>query len=240
MAALVQKDMHHIVSRLPKDVAQLLRDDPRLCIGGGIIRALIGQEKPNDIDFFGPSDEVLKATAEKLCNARNAKGEVTKLHRTDNAVTVFTLNRLPAQFITRWTFTDMQKVVDSFDFTVCQAVIFFDPTDKQFKSCCSEAFYPDLAARRLTYTSPVRNEDAGGSLLRVIKYIRRGYSVQVVSLGAVCARLYSGMREDSAALRDEGQRAKVLAGLLREVDPLLVIDGVEIGEDDDHSPERMA
>lgn len=238
MQTLSKKDVHHVISRLPKDIASMLRDDPRLCIGGGIIRALIGQEKPSDIDVFGPSQEVLQATAKKLSDGRVAKGEQARIHTTDNAVTVFNGVRLPVQFITRWTFTEMANVVQSFDFTVCQAVIFFDPTDKEFKSLCSDDFYPDLAARRLVYTSPVRHEDAGGSLLRVIKYVRRGYSIQVASLGAVAARLYSGIRPESAAIHDEGERAKILTGLLRQVDPLLVIDGIDIGDEDEHNPER--
>lgn len=240
MASLSQKDLHHVVSRLPKDVVQMLREDARLCIAGGVIRALIGQEKPSDIDIFGPSQEVLAATAEKLTKIRVERGEPTKVHRTDNAVTTFTAGRLPVQFITRWTFTDFGNVVDSFDFTVCQAAIYFDPTGKQFQSRCADDFYPDLAARRLNYTAPARNEDAGGSLLRVIKYVRRGYSIQVKSLGAVCARLYSGIHAGSLAVIDEAERATVLAGLLREVDPLLVVDGIEIGDDDAHNPERVA
>ena len=36
-----------------------------------------------------------------------------------------------------------------------------------------DEFYPDLAARRLVYTAPVRDEEAGGSLLRVRKFIER-------------------------------------------------------------------
>src|SRR5690606_22712894 len=147
--------------------------------------------------------------------------------------------RLPVQFITRWVFTDAKEVMQSFDFTVCQAVIFYDPTTKSFDSHASESFYPDLAARRLNYTSPYRNEDARGSLLRVIKYIRRGYSIQVKSLGAVCARLYSGLEPGSEAIVHEEKRSIVLAGLLREVDPPLVIDGVEISEEDEHNHERM-
>lgn len=240
MNTLTPNDLHFVVSRLPKDVVALLRDDPRLCVAGGVIRALIAQEKASDIDMFGPSADVLKATADKLAKVRTEREEKTRVHRTDNATTVFTPGRLPVQFITRWVFSDFSNVVASFDFTVCQAAIYFDPTIKAFQSQCSETFYSDLAARRIVYTAPIRNEDAGGSLLRVIKYIKRGYSIQVQSLGAVCARLYSGIRSDSQAMHDEPARAKVLAGLLREVDPLLIIDGIDISEDDEHSAPRVS
>lgn len=60
------------------------------------------------------------------------------------------------------------------------------------------------------------------------------------SLGAVCARLYSGIRPDSQAVHDEANRGIELAGLLREVDPLLMVDGIEVADEDDHSPVRVA
>ena len=66
--------------------------------------------------------------------------------------------------------------------------------------------------------------------MRVIKYIRRGYSIQVKSLGSVCARLYSGIEPGSAAIYDEDARATVLAGLLRE--------GPRMGQPANHSYSR--
>ena len=45
---------------------------------------------------------------------------------------------------------------------------------------------------------------------------------------------------DTPAIHDEEARAQVLTGLLREVDPLLVIDGIDISDEDEHNPERAA
>src|SRR3546814_3214275 len=86
------------------------------------------------------------------------------------------------QFITRWTFPRAADLWASFDFTVCQAAVWRTP-DGHWCSTCIDRFYVDLAARRLVYTSPVRDEEASGSMLRVIKYVKRGYSIQVDSLG---------------------------------------------------------
>ena len=47
----------------------------------------------------------------------------------------------------------------------------------EYVGLCNIRFYPDLAARRLVYTSPLRNEDAGGSILRVLKFYQRGYRI---------------------------------------------------------------
>ena len=119
MRELSKKDIHLVLSRIPKDVVSLMRDDPRLCIAGGIIRALIGQEIPSDIDMFGPSKEVLDATADKLAEARKERGEHSRKHSTGNAITLTASGRLPVQLITRWTFSDPKDVVTSFDFTIC-------------------------------------------------------------------------------------------------------------------------
>lgn len=140
------------------------------------------------------------------------------------------------RFITRWTFDTADALVASFDFTVCQAAIWRTgpQSNAAWASATGKGFYVDLAGRRLVYTSPKREEEAGGSLLRVLKYAKRGYSIQVSSLGAVVARLACAVRHSSLA-SDEAGAAQVLTGLLREVDPLLVIDGFEVV--DDHSPE---
>jgi len=237
MTMLNKTDMHYILSRVPRDIMVLLREDPTLFMAGGIIRALIAQEEPKDIDLFGRSQEQLEATADRLISLRENNGEKSRKHVTDNAITVLTPGRLPVQFITRWVFEHADQCKDSFDFTICQAVIHYYPANQEFLSQTHPDFYADLAARRLVYTSPVRNEDAGGSLLRVIKYVRRGYSVQVNTLGAVCARLHRGV-DPARWGGDEGMLAAVYGGLLREVDPLLQIDGVELAEEDDHNPER--
>src|SRR3546814_5607988 len=89
----------------------------------------------------------------------------------------------------------------------------------------------------LVYTSPVRDEEAGGSMLRVIKYVKRGYSIQVDSLGRVIDRIVSAVDEDRA--RDVG-RSVVIAGLLREVDPALIVDGMEVtGDHEFRSPAKL-
>jgi len=128
------------------------------------------------------------------------------------------------QVIHRWTYDVAEDLVQSFDFTIAKAAVWFDPV-VGWNSMCDETFYPDLAAKRLTYTSPQRNEDAGGSMLRVLKYYQRGYRIPLDSLGAVIARLMSGVEFDK--IREgreetqEKQLAKVVTGLLREVDPNL-------------------
>lgn len=218
MTKLTDEDLRHVVGRLPNDVRNMLELNPQLFLAGGYIRAIVAGEEPKDIDLFGQSVEVLKAEATKLHKERMEKNASTRLLFTKNAINVLDGVRLPVQYITRWTYTDAVSLLQSFDFTVCQAVIWHN--QGRWDSACSDRFYSDLAARRLVYTSPVREEAAGGSLMRAIKYIKRGYRIQPPSLAAVVVHL-------TDAVRDPGvDRVVVVTGLLREVDPLLAFDDV--------------
>lgn len=231
---LTPNDVRYVVQRLPRDIRDLLSENAgRLFIGGGFIRATIAGEEPSDIDLFGNDAAFLKTVAELLRSRRAPSNTNVKMHTTNNAITLLTPDRLPVQFITRWTFQDAYRLVESFDFTVCQAAIWRSGNriNSEWRSATGDAFYIDLAGRRLVYTNPIREEEAGGSMLRVLKYVKRGYSIQVTSLGQVIARLADKVRHDSSI--DTGQ---VIAGMLREVDPLLVVDGFDVNSD--HEPEN--
>jgi hypothetical protein len=229
MNELSKVDLHHVLSRTPRDVRDLLKAN-KLFLAGGFIRAIIAGEKPSDIDLLGPDKIALEMYAVNLASARSGR-----VHKTDNALTVL-----------RWIYDDAETLISQFDFTIVQAVIWYElvgdvpaPGEKwkgEWKSICSDGFYPDLAARRLVYINPVRAEDAGGSMLRVIKYIKRGYNIQVPSLAAVTARFVAGLKisNDSILIIDGVERinekwsAPILMGLLREVDPLAFVDGIEM------------
>jgi hypothetical protein len=227
---LTDNDLRFVVERLPRDIRDLLSQNPkRLYVGGGFVRSVVAGEAPSDVDIFGESPELLEAAAGMLAARRGD----TKTHKSKNAITVLSPNRLPVQFITRWTFNSPDGLVNSFDFTVCQAAIWRTggQCNAAWASLVGDQFYIDLAGRRLVYTCPEREEEPGGSMLRVIKFVRRGYSIQVTSLGNVIARLSKAVRDSNLAEHDLGL---VLSGLLREVDPLMVIDGLDVA--DDHEP----
>ena len=221
MSTLTKTDLNFIVGRLPKDVQQIIKEN-NIFLGGGFIRAVIAGEVPADIDIFGESKEILSTIAYKLASDRKVK-----VHESDNAFTLLNHPRLTVQFIYRWLYKTGTEVLNSFDFTVCQSVIWFDKEVKLWMSEISEGFYSDLAARRLVYTCPQRNEDAGGSILRVRKYLARGYNIQPNSLAKVIARLVVAVRKIDGEW-SEDWLGSVITSLLREVDPLTVVDGVEI------------
>lgn len=235
MIALTTQDLHRVVRNIPSDLRGLMRsmsenDGPVLFIAGGFVREVVSSGKAQDIDVFGPSQEVLERAADDLYFERRFCSE-RKLHKSKYATSVFTPPRMPVQFIHRWLYNDPLSLLSQLDFTVCQAAVWF--YKGEWQSACSELFYSDLAARRLRYTFPARDEEAGGSLMRVRKFLPRGWNIQVESLAGVVSRLVGGVKEEKLSmftkegLSQEQARTKVLRALLHEVDPLVIIDGVE-------------
>ena len=227
MIALMKDDLNFVASRIPRDIRELMKERG-LFLAGGFIRSTIAGEKPSDLDLFGPSLDMLENCALKLTTDRKGR-----FHTSDNAFTVLSPPRMPVQFIHRWLYEftpeGADKLLSEFDFTIAQAMIWRD--DKGWHSLASERFYPDLAARRLVYTFPQRIEDAGGSLLRVRKFLSKGYNIQAPSLGGVVARIAMAVRwndlYDSDGQTRERMAAKVITGLIREVDPLAIVDGID-------------
>lgn len=221
MENLEKQDLRFAIVRLPK-ILRTIMEDPtwsdRIFIGGGYIRALVSWEKVNDIDVFVRSKDDAELLSLKLADTKNS------VYKTGNAYTIKNLKPV-VQIVFRWLFDKPEDVVNSFDFTIACAVFFY--RDKQWQGLVDERFYRDLAAKRLVYRCPSRNEDAGGSALRVLKYYQKGYRIPLDSFGAVLARLVMGCRIDEVenkpkewdGFTTEQRYAFVLTGLLRVVDP---------------------
>lgn len=206
---LNQHDLQWCLRRAPKQVLELMKEHSDIIVGGGFVRSCVANEKINDIDLFCHSKEAARAYATILAGTG-------KVYETGNAFTVSRKRGMSVQFIHRWTFADPQTLLQSFDFTIaCGAFWHY----KGWNSLCHDRFYEDLAAKRLVYQAPKRNEDAGGSMLRVLKFYQRGYRIPLDSMGAVIARLLTGVRDIETL--DEDRRARILTGLLREVDPAI-------------------
>lgn len=225
MNELYPEDVQRIVTSLPKDVVKMLKTaGPRLFLAGGFIRARIAGEEVNDIDIWGSDLEYLNNEAVLFAAQRQVRCMTT-----DNAHTILTRGQTPVQFITRWVFDEPAKCCESFDFTIASAAIWY--SEGEWHSYCNDRFYRDLASKSLTYMSPVRNEDAGGSFMRLQKFIAKGYRISPGNLAKVTARLLQGIRYGDFLSKPEDWQAQVILGMLREVDPLTVVDGVELEDE---------
>lgn len=224
MTELSTRDLYWILRRTPKPVVSLMESQPNLFMAGGFIRACVANEEVSDIDLFAPDAERADLYTKVLA------GNSGKVWRSRNAITIRLPEvAMPIQVIHRWTYTKPEELIESFDFTVAKSVVWCSAHRDEgshrpkWDSLIHPDFYADLAAKRLVYTSPKRNEDAGGSLLRVLKFYQKGYRIPLDSMAAVVARLAMGVQEDKLrALSGEREEAWTMAltGLLHEVDPL--------------------
>lgn len=243
MRQLDPQDLSWALRILPRQLKELMEvAGDRIVLGGGFVRSSVSGERPNDIDLFCKSQEDACSYAIQL--AGNGK----KVIETGNAYSIRKVGGFFVQFIHRWTYDSPAQILDSFDFTVACSAIWFEkasvsyeigsgstyPTPEKWNSLIDDNFYSDLAAKRLVYRSPQRNEDAGGSMLRVLKFYQKGFRIPLDSLGAVLARMADAVdlkgievlpnwdgQQSTLGDTTEKRWAKVLTGLLREVDPLI-------------------
>jgi len=227
----------------------MLKKEP-VIVAGGYIRACILNEPINDIDLFVSDKEMAKEYA-----LRMVQREEKRLVITGNAITVKGM-KYPVQFITRWVYDAPERILKSFDFTICQALFWWEKHPNiltapkndlpgKWCSCVSESFYQDLSAKRLIYTNPIREEEAGGSMLRVLKYYQKGYRITIDSFAAVITRLAAGVdfKAKDMVSYDGVLNApyfhKIIRGLLHEVDPNIDPDHIiedAHAEEDDETP----
>ncbi len=209
MKELINQDLQWCLRRLPKVVIEILKENPgEIFVSGGFIRSCVSGEKINDIDIFSPSKEKAELIARRISNNNH------RLIKTDNAYTVLGY-KYTLQFIHRWTYGSPVECVDSFDFTIAKSAIWSN--GKEYQSIVDERFYIDLAAKRLSYCSPKRNEDAGGSMLRLFKFYQKGYRAPLTTMASVISRLIQDLRDQGEWT--EENNTKIITGLLREVDP---------------------
>lgn len=219
-------DLQFVLLRLPKLVLESMQANPgKLFLAGGFIRSVITNEKINDVDLFATDAVTAGGLAMVL-----AEQDPKRIYKTDNAFTIRGFNP-SVQIIHRWAFATPTECTESFDFTIAKAAVWWD--GDKWESTCHPEYYADLASKRLVYTQPLRNEEAGGSLLRVLKFYQRGYRIPLGSLGSVIARALQGVPDINWEKRStmnrqewETQIAHVITGLLREVDPQLDADHI--------------
>lgn len=178
-------DLELCLKGLPNGVFETLKDR-KCCVAGGYIRDTIGAiDAPKDIDIFTDSEESARIIAARLRDRSPFPGGITRIIETGKALTIHGAYKGPLpQVIFKWVFEDMSKVIDAFDFTCSQAAFWWDGT--KFVSRCHPFFYRDVEKQDLVFTHPAVN-DTLGTLLRVLKFYRAGYSIDNENLSQVIA-----------------------------------------------------
>lgn len=230
MRQLDPKDLSWAVRMLPKQLIELMQEaGDRVVLGGGFVRSSVSGERPNDIDLFCKSKEDACSYATQLAGKK-------KVYETGNTYSVHRVGGYFVQFIHRWTYDNPAQILDSFDFTIACSAVWFENDGvsyelgsggsihkhpSQWKSLVDNDFYSDLTAKRLVYRSPQRNEDAGGSLLRVLRFVKRGFNISPEDFAAVMSRVTTAAYP---FIQDIGNTETAWTGkithYLREVDPV--------------------
>lgn len=248
---LAPSDLGTILAHVPKDLREVMENCARkfgtldscaVFLAGGAIRSILSGEPPSDFDVFSSTPIYAGNMAEALLATREETGppRASRRYQTGNAITVLTPGRIPVQFISAWQYTDGHDLINDFDFTIAQAAVWPVITDYgglEWTGYTSREFFHDLARKQLVYLSPVRKEHPGGSLLRMRKFLRRGYNISTDSMATLMARFVKSvvldrMGEGRIDTRTESGLSMVLKASLREIDPLITLDTVNPADDE--------
>jgi hypothetical protein len=213
-------DLQRAINQLPKIVHDYLKVQyGKVFVAGGYLRSIVTGEEINDIDLYTDGTIDPKWVATEIHTKKMLVG-TSKLEDGDNAYTIISSD-FPIQVIHRWNFPNTIDIITTFDFTIACAALWFNKETNKWDSCCHDAFYEDLAAKRLIYTKPPEDkQEPGATLLRVLKFYQKGYKIPLDSLSHIISRLVSEVDLDRLRSWEcEDPLAHVILGMLREVDP---------------------
>lgn len=179
-------DRNWAVSRLPTELRQTMEQEPGpIVVAGGFLRSTITGDEVRDIDVFVGDGLRARVLARRVLAAMKLPAEV---YATPNAISLRGTHPM-IQIITRWTYDCLDACLASFDFTIAQAGLMYNRRCEQWDGRCHPRYYEDLAAKRLIYTSPARDEDSGGSMLRLLTFVSRGYGAPLATTAQVVGRV---------------------------------------------------
>jgi hypothetical protein len=176
------------------------------CVAGGYVRDIISGREPKDIDVFVENGQTAKDVQDRLeWDLESARTKENK-----NSVTVDSYDPLvtmpPIQIVNRWYVWPPEELVETFDWGICQAAVYYD--GREWQGVCTQAFIDDLTNETATYMAPDRDEDAGASVLRMVKLARKGYTISEESISGCVGRMFNVMLADlshsSLTLDDAG------------------------------------
>jgi hypothetical protein len=166
----VDKLKYHYQKLILEELPETLR--PNVFIAGGAIRDYLSNAEVKDIDMFTTN----KQSEDELIKFFKEKG---KLINENDQIANYTYKERWFQVIKGRHFTMPQELIESFDFTICQAVVFTNVsvTEEGLKVGgvefdASTTFFQDTLSRHLRInkiTFPL------STLERMQKYIQRGY-----------------------------------------------------------------
>lgn len=176
-----------IVDTLP-EVVRFMMKSGNLILAGGYIRDLFLGERPKDIDLFGNIDKIVELTS--ILHQSPWSGSLKWIRASDDKYVHTAFFRdipFPVQMVAAPIETlTPESLLERFDFTINQVAM--NLSDE--KLTMSPRFTQDLISRNLVFndhSSPIRG--FGPTLLRVLKFVRKGFVIDSHSLARIIANL---------------------------------------------------
>lgn len=172
--SLESNDIRRVIRYVTPQVRESLKKLPgKVILAGGLIRAIVGGEAVHDIDLFlDPSNKTDEACPDSWLNIRERRDKHYQIG--------------DVQLIWRYNFRDATELLESFDYTIAKAAIWFD--EKQgFQGICHERFYRDVARKMLVWDCD-RDYERIEAIPRLIKFVRYGYHIEPEQLAQTVVR----------------------------------------------------
>jgi hypothetical protein len=199
-------DLERVTELIPEKVRTLMFIHGKdLVLAGGFIRDAVLRVRAKDVDLFTPSKEKALEVVKDLNTSVTEFGQAAVYTSSKNAYSFKNVGGRFVQFIHRWSYPGPQELLNSFDFTVACAAVWYD---NGWESLVDNNFYPDLAAKRLVFRFPERQEDPAGSMIRVLKFVKKGYTIPGESLAGVVARISTDAQKKDQATYVPGTEAE--------------------------------
>lgn len=187
MRILSKEEVNKVVTEIPIEIFRFLEDHPGLAIGGGFVRSVLFDEKPVDLDLFMVRELVSEPkfkSAEDFVKAFDSSSTVgienayTQECDTWNAATYGATGLVPVQFVKRAVFRTVDEIADGgFDFTVCCAVIYFNPRTSTWEGRSHKDFFIDNWNKKLVYVQNRPDLHGSNNVARLAKYSRKGFDI---------------------------------------------------------------
>lgn len=209
-------DLRRVQVRLPSAVLKCLQENPMARVAGGFVRAIVAGEEISDVDVFPGDVENAEIIARGIAGGF-VKAVLDPGPSVVKTLHAFTIHVDPViQVIHRWSAATPEALLNGFDFTIGAACVWWK--DGLLRSLVHPRFYRDVAAKRLTFIDPIEGDEAGGSLLRLQKFARRGYRASAFQTARiVCALIEEGQKKNEG--KHDEPLTRTVARLIREVDP---------------------
>lgn len=159
-----KKEEKRLLSAFHPNLIQHMKDLNSV-IAGGAITSICSNTSINDYDIYSPDLESYSKILDKF-----KEFGYRASFETDNSTSLFK-DGLKVQLIKTYYISDIEHIINKFDFTVCTAGYFFDTEEFVFH----KDFFKDLAAKRLVINP--KTVYPISTLNRVRKYIDKGYSI---------------------------------------------------------------